>query len=260
MILQIAGNITVEQLQAAVAQLGLTLLASREPRHHRIDRGAVPHHRRQDARRTSSARWRPSSSWPSRSRTTSTRWNRRRPPTRRRHRAAIPVSKATPRNTSSRSSRCLDVHRMVRGANITIAVIDSEIDVDPSRSGRRGGATLQRGGRAGKAARPRHRHGGRHGRAPEGPGHRAGRAAPCRACVLHQRRQGREHHVQYPQGHRLGGGPGRARHQYELRRPEGSLAPARAQARLRQGHRAGRRRRQCRARNLRRCFPAPIPS
>ena len=186
------------------------------------------------------------SAWPqSCSRTTSTTWTRQ----------ATDQAPAARGDTGQQGDaaqyileklKMLDVHRMVRGANVTIAVIDSEIDATHPDLVGVVGAALQRGRRAGEAAPSRHRHGGRDGRAPEGAGHGAGRAAACRARLLQQRRQGREHHVQYPQGHRLGGGPGRARHQYEFRRPEGSLAPARAQARLRQGHRTGRRCRQCR--------------
>ena len=123
--------------------------------------------------------------------------------------------------------KMLDVHRMVRGANVPIAVIDFGNRRHPSRPYGRGGAAVQRGGRPGKAASSRHRHGRRHRRAAESSGHRAGRAPACRARLLQQRRQSREYHVQYPQRHRLGGGPRGARHQYELRRPEDpSLARA----------------------------------
>ena len=103
-----------------------------------------------------------------------------------------------------------DVHRMVRGTNVPIAVIDFEIDAaHPDLEG--GGDTaLRRGGRAGQAAPARHRHGGRHCRAPASARHRAGRAAPGRARLLHQRSHPREHDVQHPQGHQLGGGPGRS--------------------------------------------------
>ena len=103
--------------------------------------------------------------------------------------------------------KMLDVHRMVRGANVPIAVIDSEIDAThPDLVG----VVAQRFsavGAPGKAAPSWHRHGRRDRRAAEGSGHRAGRAPACRARLLQQRRQSREHHVQYPQGHRLGGGP-----------------------------------------------------
>ena len=47
-ILQIAGIMTVDQLQAAVAQFGVDIDGLSEPRDHRIDRAAVPHHRRPD--------------------------------------------------------------------------------------------------------------------------------------------------------------------------------------------------------------------
>ena len=245
-ILQIAGNITVEQLQAAVAQLGLTLLASQNLAitgstavQFRITDGRTP----ADIIRALAAIQLVAVAQPN-------------------YVYSLEQTAPADQTPASRGDtgqqgdaaqyildklKMLDVHRMVRGANITIAVIDFGNRCRASRSGRRGRATLQRGrGRAGKAARPRHRHGGCHGRASEDPGNGAGRASPRRACLLQQRRQGREHHVQYPQRHRLVGGPGRAHHQYELCRPEGSVAPARAQARLRQGHRAGRRRRQCR--------------
>ena len=50
----------------------------------------------------------------------------------------------------------------------------------------------------------------------------------------------------------------RADHQYELCRPEGSADRARHRRDGGQGHRDGRRRRQCRARNRRRSIPPPI--
>ena len=140
-----------------------------------------------------------------------------------------------------------DVHRIVRGTNVPIAVINSEIDAaHPDLEG----VIAQRFSAFGAPEKPhplRHRHGGGDRLAPAAAGNRARRPAARRARLLQQRGDRREHHLQHPQGRRLGGEAGRARHQHELRRPEGPLARARAQADLRQRHRADRRRRQCRA-------------
>jgi hypothetical protein len=138
---------------------------------------------------------------------------------------AAPASRGNPQQQGGAEQYILqklqitDVHRIVRGTNVPIAVIDSEIDANhPDLQG----VIVQRFSAVGAPEKP-HLHG-------------TGMAGDRR-----------KHHVQHPQGHRLGTEPGRAHHQHELRRPEGSLARALAQGRLRQGHRADRRRRQCRA-------------
>ena len=146
-ILQIAGNITVEQLQAAVAQLGLTLLASQNLAitgstavQFRITDGRTP----ADIIRALAAIQLVAVAQPNYVYSLE-------------QAAPADQAPASRGNTGQQGDaaqyileklKMLDVHRMVRGANITIAVIDSEIDVDASRSGRRGGATLQRGGGA----------------------------------------------------------------------------------------------------------------
>ena len=144
-ILQIAGNITVEQLQAAVAQLGLTLLASQNLAitgstavQFRITDGRTP----ADIIRALAAIQLVAVAQPNYVYSLE---------------QAVPADQAPASrgNTGQQGNaaqyileklKMLDVHRMVRGANITIAVIDFGNRRDPSRSGRRGGATLQRGG------------------------------------------------------------------------------------------------------------------
>ena len=92
----------------------------------------------------------------------------------------------------------------------------------------------------------RHRDGGRHRVARPAARRRAGRQDPRGARLQRDADQRREHDLHHPQGHRLGGEPGRARHQHELRRPVRSLARARAEGRRRQGRDPDRRLRQCR--------------
>ena len=103
-VVQIASNMTADQLQAAVRRLGLTVIASESLTNSgstvvrlKITDGKTP------APPSDRSRM---SAWPqSCSRTTSTTWTRQ-PPTRRPRRRGTPASRATRRNTSSRSSRC----------------------------------------------------------------------------------------------------------------------------------------------------------
>ena len=104
-------------------------------------------------------------------------------------RAAMPPSsRATPRNTSCRSWRISEVHRLVRGTNVPIAVIDSEIDAaHPDLQG----VVAQRFSAVGapeNAARARHRHGRRDRLAPAAPRRRALLPPARGARVLHQGR------------------------------------------------------------------------
>ena len=127
-ILQIAGNITVEQLQAAVAQLGLTLLASRtspSPDRPRCSSASPTAGHPADIIRALAAIQLVAVAQPN---------------------YVYSLEQAAPADQAPASRgdtgqqgdaaqyileklKMLDVHRMVRGANITIAVIDSEIDV-----------------------------------------------------------------------------------------------------------------------------------
>ena len=127
-ILQIAGNITVEQLQAAVAQLGLTLLASQNLAitgstavQFRITDGRTP----ADIIRALAAIQLVAVAQPNYVYSLE-------------QAAPADQAPASRGNTGQQGDaaqyileklKMLDVHRMVRGANITIAVIDSEIDV-----------------------------------------------------------------------------------------------------------------------------------
>jgi hypothetical protein len=127
-ILQIAGNITVEQLQAAVAQLGLTLLASQNLAitgstavQFRITDGRTP----ADIIRALAAIQLVAVAQPNYVYSLE-------------QVAPADQAPASRGNTGQQGDaaqyileklKILDVHRMVRGANITIAVIDSEIDV-----------------------------------------------------------------------------------------------------------------------------------
>ena len=86
--------------------------------------------------------------------------------------------------------KMLDVHRMVRGANVPIAVIDSEIDfTHPDLVG----VVAQRFSAVGGAPEKPHPHGtgmaGAIAVAPAAARHRAGRASARRARLLQQRRR-----------------------------------------------------------------------
>ena len=153
------------------------------------------------------------------------------------------------------------MHRAVKGTNVTIAVIDSEIDVKhPDLAG----VIADRFDAVGTPEKP-HPHGT--GMAGAIGSHTAliGIAPGARLLAVHafcdQRGDRREHHVQHPQGPRLGGQQGRAHHQHELCRPAAIRSLERAhQGRARQGHRADRGRRQCRAEVAAALSGAPIPT
>ena len=109
-----------------------------------------------------------------------------------------------------------DVHRMVRGSNVPIAVIDSvDAHIPISRAWWRSASARW----ARRRSPTTRRHGGRH-RRTSGCSHRAGSAPARRARLLDQRGDRGEHHVQHPQGHRLVGEGGRPHHQYEFRRSQ----------------------------------------
>jgi subtilisin family serine protease len=154
-ILQIAGNITVEQLQAAVAQLGLTLLASQNLAitgstavQFRITDGRTP----ADIIRALAAIQLVAVAQPN-------------------YVYSLEQTAPADQTPASRGDtgqqgdaaqyildklKMLDVHRMVRGANITIAVIDSEIDVaHPDLAG----VVAQRFSAVGGAPEKPHAHG-----------------------------------------------------------------------------------------------------
>ena len=231
------------ELENALRRFGLTLLAlGASRRDHRHHPAALPHHRRPDgAGDHPAARVRPD----------------------RRlvqpnyfflaDQRAEPASRGDPAQQGDAAQYILqklklpDVHRLVRGTNVPIAVIDSEIDAaHPDLQG----VIAQRFSAVGAPETP-HSHGTGMAGAIASRLRVIGVAPSSRLFAVHafstKAAKRREHHVQHPQGHRLVGEPGRAHHQYELRRPEGPLARARAQGGLRQRHRADRRRRQCRA-------------
>ena len=154
-ILQIAGNITVEQLQAAVAQLGLTLLASQNLAitgstavQFRITDGRTP----ADIIRALAAIQLVAVAQPN-------------------YVYSLEQTAPADQTPASRGDtgqqgdaaqyildklKMSDVHRMVRGANITIAVIDSEIDVaHPDLAG----VVAQRFSAVGGAPEKPHAHG-----------------------------------------------------------------------------------------------------
>ena len=181
-VLQIAGNITVQRLQAAVARLGLTLLASEKldiagstMARFRIGNGRSPTQiiralaaiqlvavaqpnyvytlqqefccsRASDARRCCS--------------------------TRRCRAIRLGEAQDFRRPPDSQGRQCAD--RGDRFGNRRYS----------PRSRGRGDAALRCSGRAGEAASARHRHGRRHCRAPTAAGDRAGRAAPRSARLL----------------------------------------------------------------------------
>ena len=131
---------------------------------------------------------------------------------------AAPASRGTPEQQQGDAAQYIlqklqinDVHRLVRGTNVPIAVIDSEIDAShPDLQG----VIVQRfsAAGAGEAAPARHRHGRRHRLAPAADGDRAVVAALCRARLLDQGGKRGEHHLQHPQGSRLGAEPERPHH------------------------------------------------
>ena len=148
-VFQIAGNVTVERLEAAVGRLGLTRLASENLA---ITGSTVVRFRITDGRSPAeiipalAAIQLVAVAQPNYVYTLQQQPGPRRAMTRR---------KAIPRNTCWRSSRLSDVHRMVRGTNVPIAVIDSQIDVThPDLEG----AVAQRFDAAGAPEKP-HPHG-----------------------------------------------------------------------------------------------------
>ena len=125
-VVQIASNMTADQLQAAVRRLGLTVIALESLTNSgstvvrlKITDGKTP------APPSDRSRM---SAWPqSCSRTTSTTWTRQ-PPTRRPRRRGDTGQQGDAAQYILEKLKMLDVHRIVRGANVTIAVIDLEID------------------------------------------------------------------------------------------------------------------------------------
>ena len=71
-------------------------------------------------------------------------------------------TEAPPRNTSFEKLHLADVHRIAQGTNVTIAVINSEIDANHPDLAGVDRAALRRAGAPEQAASARHRHGGRH--------------------------------------------------------------------------------------------------
>ena len=140
-----------------------------------------------------------------------------------------------------------EAHRLATGNRVVVAVIDSEVDAaHPDLAGAIVTANFDAVGQ-GQAARPRHRHGG----SDRGPAHVLGTAPRVGLLTVNafstKASERRRHHVQHPQGARLGGRARRAHHQYELCRPARSAPQGRAAEGLQEGHRAGRGRRQRRA-------------
>ena len=90
---------------------------------------------------------------------------------------------AAPSNTSSTSCGWREVHSSRPARNVLVAVIDSEIDAQASRSRRRHRRAVRRRRPARRAAFAWHRHGRRDRGACAADGHRARRAHPRRPCV-----------------------------------------------------------------------------
>ena len=181
-VLQIAGNITVQRLQAAVARLGLTLLASEKldiagstVARFRIGNGRSP----TQIIRALAAIQLVAVAQPNYVYTLQQEFAAPAPATRG---DAAQLGDAA--QYALEKLKISDVHRIAKGANVPIAVIDFGNRRYSPRSRGRGDAALRCSGRAGEAASARHRHGRRHRRAPTAAGDRAGRAAARRARLL----------------------------------------------------------------------------
>ena len=112
-----------------------------------------------------------------------------------------------------------EVHRLARGRNVAIAVIDSEIDErhpDLQGAHRRAFRSLRP---TQSTAHPRHRHGRCHRRQVSPARSRAGREHPCHQGVRRQAARRRSHQLPDPQRPRLRRAARRAHHQHELCRP-----------------------------------------
>ena len=137
-------------------------------------------------------------------------------------------------------------HRLATGDRVLIAVIDSGIDTShPEIDGFVAGSFD-----ALNSKEPPHPHGTAMAGAIVAHARLTGVAPAARILAIrafganeHRRRR---HHAHAAARHRLGGRARRARHQHELRRTERSGDRARARRGAQEGHRAGRRRRQCR--------------
>ena len=139
-------------------------------------------------------------------------------------------------------------HHIATGKNIPVAVIDSEIDVKhPDLDG----AIVKSFDALGGDDKPhtaRHRHGGRDRRASQAHGHRARRAAVWRrARSTSSAASAKATSFAIYKGLEWAADKGARVDQYELCRPARSRHCTRMLAALRQGHRADRGRRQCRA-------------
>ena len=181
-VLQIAGNITVQRLQATVASLGLTLLASEKldiagstVARFRIGNGRSP----TQIIRALAAIQLVAVAQPNYVYTLQQEFAAPAPATRG---DAAQLGDAA--QYALEKLKISDVHRIAKGANVPIAVIDFGNRRYSPRSRGRGDAALRCSGRAGEAASARHRHGRRHRRAPTAAGDRAGRAAARRARLL----------------------------------------------------------------------------
>ena len=141
----------------------------------------------------------------------------------------------------------IDIHKLIKGTNVVIAVID----FGDRRRASRPRTAWSRNASA-RSAPPR-------SRIRTAPAWRArsrrtskliGIAPGARLLAVHafssKAATRREHDLPDPQGHRLVGGPGRAHHQHELRRPARSRRWSARSRRPTTGHRADRGGRQCR--------------
>ena len=132
--LQIAGNVTVERLQAAVGRLGLTLLASENLA---ITGSTVARFRITDGRSPAeiipalAAIQLVAVAQPNYVYTLQQQPSETAPASR------GDATQGDPAQYILEKLKISDVHRMVRGTNVPIAVIDLEIDVDASRPGGR---------------------------------------------------------------------------------------------------------------------------
>ena len=133
--------------------------------------------------------------------------------------APFTASRGDPAQYTMGKLQLNEAHRVASGNNIIVAVIDSEVDRDHVELA----GTISQRFDATESESKAHSHGTAMAGAIVSRDRLLGVAPGAKILAVRAfsetRTLRREHVVHDPQGHRMGGQPGRARHQHELRRP-----------------------------------------